>query len=125
MLARSLLTNTGRRLYQLKLIATMELLAIFVTIHYPKKEKKISQRWYLQSKKNHEGLSNSTNFWSAESTCYQSSLCGQRMLGNVGVEKLLQLCTILFKYIVKEGKDCTFDVAILEPVQWYGNDIHS
>ena len=47
MLARSLLTNTGRRLYQLKLIATMELLAIFVTIHYPKKEKKISQRWLV------------------------------------------------------------------------------
>ena len=44
MLARSLFTNTGRRLYQLKLIATMELLAIFATIHYPKKEKKISQR---------------------------------------------------------------------------------
>lgn len=77
----------------------------------------------------HEGLSNSTTFWSAESTCYQSSFCGQRMLGNVGVEKLLQLCTILFKYIVKEAKDCTFDVAFvggkLEPVHWYGNGIHS
>ena len=35
------------------------------------------------------------------------------MLGSVGVEKLRQLYTILYKYIAKEGKHFTFDWTIV------------